>query len=398
MRNIFSGWVYARHLLLFLATVVTTLIVGTEFRTNKHLLDPLFFGAEGLQWHDFVKGIPYSLSLILFLLFHEFGHFFMAQYYQVACTLPYFIPIYIPIPQVLNIGTLGAVIQLKESPKSNIEYFDIGIAGPLAGFLVSVVVLVIGYTTLPPLTYLYEMNPDYLTNYRGIPTPRDLLENASFLIAVGHNLFQYMLEQTLADPVRLPNHYELFHYPLLFTGYLTLFFTALNLLPLGQLDGGHILFATLPREHAAFISRSFLIALVLYGGTHQPQFLGTWGSVFEIVLLLFLLLFHFSILGKMIPSASWDSRLIFSMILLLLEMGLGYLFPWKEINPLWLLYTYLITRFVGIDHPEFHHTYPLNRGRKALALLALLIFLVCFTAEPIYVMDKFVFHTLYGGK
>lgn len=385
------------HLVLFIATVITTLIVGAELRTNKYLIDTLLGNSEGLHWNELIKGIPYSVSLILFLLFHEFGHFFMAQYYQVACTLPYFIPLYIPFPQILNIGTLGAVIRLKESPKSNIEYFDIGIAGPLSGFMISLIILVIGYTTLPPLDYLYEMNPDYLTLFHRIPNARQLLEYSPVLIVVGHNLLQYFFETTIGDPTRLPYHYELFHYPLLFTGYLTLFFTALNLLPLGQLDGGHILYASLPRKYAKIISRTFLTALILYGGAHYP-FSSSPFILFEFLLLALLFVFNYYALNKMMPHLSHLFYLLIAALFLCIQVILGLLFPWKNINLLWILYTYLVIRFIGIDHPPFQQHIPLNQGRKILAIIALIIFLLCFTMEPIYVVNSYIFEDLYGSQ
>ena len=142
---------------LFLLSLITTMMVGAELVEKKYwftwgLLDPELDPANYVfQLKDLWKGLPYSLAFLGFLTVHEFGHYFTAMYHRVRSSLPYYIPIYIPIPGVLNIGSFGAVIRLKETPRSTREYFDIGIAGPLAGFVVSLLLLVYGFTTLPPM-------------------------------------------------------------------------------------------------------------------------------------------------------------------------------------------------------------------------------------------------------
>ncbi|MCB0838535.1 MAG: site-2 protease family protein, partial [Bacteroidetes bacterium] len=129
---------YLLHLGLFLITLFTTFLVGAELITGKIWFGYGLVAPEGLLgWDQIWLGVPYGFGFILFLTFHEFGHYLTAVYHRVKTTLPFYIPLFIPIPGVLNIGSLGAVISLREIPSSTRKFFDIGIAGPLAGFVIS---------------------------------------------------------------------------------------------------------------------------------------------------------------------------------------------------------------------------------------------------------------------
>ena len=139
---------YILHALLFFATFFTTTLAGVQW-LNKN----------PFELDNFSLGLPYSLSLLAILSAHEFGHFFAARYYSVNTTLPFFIPI---PPFLLNpFGTMGAVIRIRSIIHSKKALFDIGIAGPLSGLLVTLLVLGFGLVTMPSKEYLFTIHPEY---------------------------------------------------------------------------------------------------------------------------------------------------------------------------------------------------------------------------------------------
>jgi membrane-associated protease RseP (regulator of RpoE activity) len=207
------------HSALLIATFVTTTVAGVQW-LNK---DPFELG-------NFSSGLEYSALLLLFLLAHELGHYFAAQENGVSATLPYFIP----FPSVFGLvpfGTLGAVIRLRERVPSRKVLLGIGAAGPISGFIFSVIILVIGFSSLPGKDYLYSIHPEYLQ------TPA--LPDGG--LRFGTNLLYQFIEAVVpATGSFVPPMNEIYHYPLLCVGWFGLFVTAMNLLPVGQLDGGHI--------------------------------------------------------------------------------------------------------------------------------------------------------------
>src|SRR5688572_1720968 len=119
---------------LFIATFITTTIAGAEWAYGRSVLMPDY------TWQDFLSGLAFSIPFLMFLTFHEFGHYFMARYHKIKVTLPY----YLPVPSFLlpnPIGTLGAVIRIMERIYSKTQNFDIGLSGPLAGFIVGLATL-----------------------------------------------------------------------------------------------------------------------------------------------------------------------------------------------------------------------------------------------------------------
>jgi len=233
----------ALHAGLFLLTFLTTALAGVQW-LNK----------DFLELTNFTLGIPYSVLLLLILASHEFGHYAAARLHQVDSTLPYFLP-FPPFGFLVPFGTLGAVIKVRSTIPSRKATFDIGASGPLAGFVVSVLILIIGFRTLPPMEYLYSIHPEY-AQLSAIPQ-----EGLTFGRSIIYNLLAIMVTPKGAF---IPPMNEIYHYPFLCVGWFGMFVTALNLIPIGQLDGGHITYAMFGDTHHR-ISQVALVALILLG-------------------------------------------------------------------------------------------------------------------------------------
>ena len=217
----------------FVLTLITTTMAGAEWTFGKSVFMP------GYSWSDFQSGFAYSIPFLLILTVHEFGHYFTALYYRIKVTLPY----YIPLPPPFLLGTLGALIRLKERPVSKQQHFDIGIAGPLAGFVLALAILWYGFTHLPPPEFIFQFHPEYArygADYANYVYRPEFMKDGVIDVILGKNLLFLFFEKFVANPALVPNPHEIMHYPLLFAGFLALVFTSLNLLPIGQLDGGHI--------------------------------------------------------------------------------------------------------------------------------------------------------------
>ena len=171
-------------------------------------------------------GIPFSATLLIILLAHEMGHYLYCRYYGVRATLPFFIP----APTL--IGTLGAVIRIKAQIRTRAALFDIGIAGPIAGFAIAVIALGIGLSLSKPLTI--GIGPSDL--YLGFPP----------IFYLVHDLFRNFAPHQAISGIPLTRIY--FH-PTAIAAWVGMYATALNLLPSSQLDGGHIVYALAPRAH-----------------------------------------------------------------------------------------------------------------------------------------------------
>lgn len=249
-------------ILLFIATCVTTYLVGL-----------LTFGTDGWQ---------YCLALMTILGCHEAGHFFQARRYRVPASFPFFIPI--PAPPI---GTLGAVIGMSPRIMDRRALFDIGITGPLAGLVPTLICCVVGVQ----LSHLAALAPN--------------------AIRYGDPLLLKLLYRWQFGP--LPDGYDVIINPLLWAGWVGLLVTALNLMPIGQLDGGHVLYA-LVRRHAHRVATLLLVVaavavivfgyywwtlmlvlLVIMGPKHPPTVrddvpLGFWRTLLGWLTLAFILL------------------------------------------------------------------------------------------------------------
>lgn len=280
------------HVLLLLVTVVTTTLVGAA-HYESFASD---FGAVRVAL-DFpqlaVRGLWYSGTILAILGCHELGHYFACRYYDVDASLPFFLPAPLPLT-----GTLGAFIRIREPIPSKRMLFDIGIAGPIAGFVVAVPALFLGL---------------WLSRVVVFPPGLDGL-------SLGEPLL-FRLASWLMWGVT-PEGFTVNMHPVAFAAWFGMLATALNLFPIGQLDGGHISYAVLGRRSSQVTLAMLGCAVVL-----------TWFS------------------------ASW---LVWTVLMAV------------------MLFTF------GRHHPRtFDEDVPLDSRRKWLALFAVVMFVLCFTPAPI---------------
>ncbi|RPD45066.1 site-2 protease family protein [Hymenobacter sediminis] len=367
-------WRYGLHLLLFLVTLLTATLAGFSLQTGTVDFIPvqLFWRVPVAQWPQFLEpGLWYSVPFLGVLAVHEFGHYFTARYNRIRTTLPYFIPF------PMGFGTFGAVIRIKDRIFSRREFFDVGIAGPLAGLVVAVGILAYGLTHLPPLEYLYGIHPEY--RFYGAAYAQHAYQPGQ---PVGYVLSQPLLFQgmasLLADPTLMPHPNELLHYPLLVAGVLSLFFTALNLLPIGQLDGGHIVYGLLGPQRAARVSVVLFTAFIFYAG------LGLFSTFSDSDVWLYGALpygaYLVAVFRRVVPTLR--RALLLGAGVWAAQIALASLFPGLEGNPGWLLFGLMLARLTGIFHPPAPDERPLSTGRKVLGWLMLVIFVLCFTPFP----------------
>jgi|SRR5208282_213754 hypothetical protein len=236
---------YWLHILLLLATIFTTLVVGARMEFNFQHNQPPFYSSDeslsaifpltwALQSSHIFLGIPFSCALILFFLAHEMGHYLCCRYYGVRATLPFFIP----FPTFF--GTMGAVILIRSPIRSRTALFDIGIAGPIAGFVVAAILMFVAlpFSKLLPQGTSSEIQFGYPLVFR--------LAWLALPLAPVHGALAW-------QTVNL--------HPIAIAAWIGMFATALNLLPGGQLDGGHIVFSMAPRAHK-HVSRLTILALI----------------------------------------------------------------------------------------------------------------------------------------
>ena len=358
------------QILLFLLTIVCTTLAGS-FWIHSRLI-----GFTDYTWKDFLGGLEYSIPFLLILTVHEFGHYFMARYHKVKVTLPYYIP-FPPLP--FSLGTLGAVIRLRSRVYSKKQNFDIGIAGPLAGFVMTLIVLFYGFTHLPEPEAIFQFHPEYEQfglNYAE-HVYKDLQEGDD--ISIGKNLLFYFFENYVADIERVPNSREIMHYPYLFAGFLSLIFTSLNLFPIGQLDGGHVSYGLFGYRIHKLIATIAFFLLLLYAGIGvidlnlPPGKLSLWvGGT--------LLFLYISLYGLGLPP---KDTLMYSLVILTFLIIGSWLFPAAQGYPWWLLFIFIVGRFIGIGHPPSEIEEPLDNKRIILGWVALVIFVISFSPSPI---------------
>lgn len=286
-----------RHVVLFLLTVGSTMLVGAEhfasFAANFGTRTLDLSGTELL-----INGLWHSASILAILGAHEFGHYYACRYYGVDASLPYFLPAPLPLT-----GTLGAFIRIRQMIPGKRELFDIGIAGPIAGFVVAVPLLLIGM---------------------GLSRVTELPSDTRGFVELGEPLlFRAAAWLFWGTP---PEGYSINMHPMAFAAWFGLLATALNLFPIGQLDGGHISYAVLGRK-STIVTLGTLAALI----------------------------------GLTFVSSSWL---------------------------VWTVLTVVMLLAFGPRHPRTVDEHvPLDRGRLWLAAFALLMFILCFTPAPIEPFD-----------
>ena len=214
------------HLVLFFLTVFTTLLAGALMEGAKILENPL----------ELFKGIPFSFTLMFILGTHEFGHYYYAQKHKVDATLPYFIP---APPFLFLIGTFGAFIKIKSPIYRKDALLQIGAAGPIAGFVIAVPALIIGLL----LSDVVEKN------------------NIQGALILGDSILMKIL--TWITHPKLMDTQDIMLHPIAFAGWIGLLVTMLNLLPIGQLDGGHVAYAMLGKKQRLIGQIAFIFLIPL---------------------------------------------------------------------------------------------------------------------------------------
>jgi membrane-associated protease RseP (regulator of RpoE activity) len=275
----------AVNLVLFLATVVTTLMVGARTPLFELVEDPA----------RILAGVPFSASLLSILLFHEFGHYIFGRRHGMPVSLPYFIP---APPQIFIVGTLGAVIRLRGPVRDRRALFDMAVAGPLAGLVLAIPICIIGLklSSVVPLSRV----------------------DTGAGLELGESLLLKLLVWLVFGP--LPADHTVLLHDVGLAAWFGFYVTVLNLIPAGQLDGGHLVYALFGARHA-MISRLAAASLVL---------LGLW----------------------------------FSFV--------------------WLMWALLIVLLMGFQHsPPMDDITPLDRPRRALGVASLLLLFVLLPPVPI---------------
>ena len=279
------------HVALFLATLLTTWLVGLDHYAA--FLSGLSGTVPEFSWWN---GLWYAGGVLTILGSHEFGHYFMCRRYGVDATLPYFIPAY------TIAGTFGAVIRIRDGFPSRAALFDIGVAGPIAGFVALIPVLLVGMSW---------------SNTVPLPDPNELKGSIVFL---GSPLAFDIARGVFIPDV--PAGHSLNMHPLVFAAWFGMLATALNLLPFGQLDGGHLMYALIGRR-SVWVSYATVLAAV----------------------------------GLTVYSMSWAVLTIMMLVMMLI---------------------------FGTRHPTVWNEYEgLDRKRIVVFVIAVALLALCFTSAPV---------------
>lgn len=290
------------NILLFIATIFTTMTAGAMLAGKDFSED----------FSHIIHGWEYSFAVLAILTSHEMGHYIAARLHNIRVTLPYYIPLFLP---AFHFGTMGAFIKLKSPIPNRKALLDVGIAGPLAGFVVSLIFLTVGFATLPPF--------EGIVAYVETIHPWDMQGGANIILGKSI-LFSFFND--VVGGGRLPMN-EVYHFPFIFAGWIGILVTAINLIPIGQLDGGHILYALIGNKarRVGLIAFAALFVLNIY---------------------------------------------------LLVEF----------LSAIWLLWIILILILIRFRHPPTMNDYiELTPIRKFLGWLCLVIFAICFIPMPLHI-------------
>jgi membrane-associated protease RseP (regulator of RpoE activity) len=230
---------YTLNIILFFATLLTTILVGTNYYISFYLGEKIPKDPELLRRLvsnplTYLWGLPYALTIMGILFAHEMGHYISSRIHGVDATLPYFIP----APTL--IGTFGAVIRMKSPITSKRALFDIGIAGPLSGFIVAI----------PAIIYGIKLS----RHVPAIPTREGIYLGEPLIMKIIYKIFY----------PDAPSEFTLLLHPIAFAAWFGILATAFNLFPIGQLDGGHILYSVIGRK-TEILGKIFVLILIAMG-------------------------------------------------------------------------------------------------------------------------------------
>jgi len=291
------------HIGLFILTIFSTMMAGATLLQKDYFSD----------FRNILYGWKYSMALLCILTAHECGHYFAARFHRVIATLPYYIPL--PLPG-FHFGTLGAFIRMRSPIQDRKGLLDVGAAGPISGFIFSLLFLAIGYHQLPDLqgiiAFVETMHPWEM-------------KEGGINIVLGKSLLFAFFNDILSDG-RLPMN-EIYHFPYLFAGWIGLLVTAINLMPIGQLDGGHILYALVGRN------------------------------------------------ARWVGMAAFSSLLILNVILIL-----------RYFSFVWVAWVILVFIIIGFRHPPtLNDNVEIGIGRTLVGWFCLFLFILCFPPLPLYI-------------
>ncbi|MEM7183481.1 MAG: site-2 protease family protein [Spirochaetota bacterium] len=222
--------------LLFHLCLLIITFFSVTYRENFFMI---FKMSDTLLYQILLKEIPFSASLILILFCHEMGHYIPSRFYGFRATLPYFIPM--PLGPV---GTMGAVIKIKDPISDKLKLFDIGVGGPVVSLFLSMICWIMG---------IYQSELIEIEKFA---------KSGQYMLYFGDSLFTYWTAQWIHGPFD-PSTSDILIHPLAKAGWVGLLITAINMLPFGQLDGGHVIYSLFGENYRKWIYYLFLGFLVL---------------------------------------------------------------------------------------------------------------------------------------
>jgi len=284
------------NVLLLVATFFTTTAVGSMFLYQVDILAGV---------NEFFTGLPFSLSLLTILGTHELGHYMMSRHWGVRASLPFFIPV--PVPPL---GTLGAVIKQRDPIPNRSALFDIGVSGPLVGLFVAIFFVVLGAMMGPYVPF--------------VPDGEVIPGTGGGVLYLGEPLLFELVYNAVPQ-----SGVEGFINPVAFAGWVGIFLTVLNLIPVGQLDGGHV-------ARAVLGERTRWLSMVV------PPLIIAWGFIAT----------------------------------LMLDLG----------GEIWIFWGLITLLFANQPHPPpANDTEPVGTNRKVLSVILIVIFMLCFTPVPFFI-------------
>ena len=326
------------HVILFVTTIATTIIVGSNYAGN------LFRQPEFILTH----GIPFSITLMAILLAHEMGHYMASRHHGVRASLPYFIPV------PFGIGTFGAFIKMRSAIRERGVLLIIGAAGPICGMILAV--------------------PAFLYGLQGAEVV-DAVDPGA--LRLGDSLLTYLLTYVSLGPI--PEGKEVLFNSVCYAGWLGMFITSLNLLPAGQLDGGHVVYAFFGTRHAVISHVTYLLLVILgiWGDPHT-------GNPVWLCLCILLTIYAVSIIFMGPPT--WRKRIMY-MILVVGWVIVGAYMDTVSATTIWLIWAALLYSF-RLDHPPTRDLFQrLSWRRRIVGWMAVLIFVLTFIPRPFIIAE-----------